>query len=226
MRAVHAIGFLLCASLLRAQVAGEAAPEFPDSVFVFEPSRPLITTEPELPATWGLVLTFSGSGFGGGLFYQKAISSVVAWSAELTVSGARNSEEFEVYDPYTGEVYVPGKVNRLFVLPLSVSLSYFLFTESLEETFSPLVLAGITPTLIVATPYSEEFFRAFRQARLFVRLGAHIGIGARIRYGSQSFLGVGLQYSTIPFGGAGLESIRGRPIRDFGGVTLALRLPL
>jgi len=112
------------------------------------------------------------------------------------------------------------------MVPLSLSVLYFLFTESLEETFAPLISAGIVPTLIVATPYAEEFFRAFQQARLFGRMGAHLGIGVRIRYAGQSFLGVGLRYYTIPFGGSGLESVRGSPIRDFGGIVLSLRLPL
>jgi hypothetical protein len=211
---------------LWAQVAGEPVAEMPDSLFVFESPQPLLTSAEEAPAFWGLVLTFSGSGFGGGVFYHRPMGRKLAWSAELTVSAARNSDEFEVYDPYTGEVYVPGKVNRLFLLPLSLSLHHFLFTESLEQTFAPLVSLGVVPALIVSTPYDQEFFSAFRQARLFFRFGAHLGIGVHVRYGVQSFLGVGLRYYTIPFGGAGLESVRGRPIRDFGGVVLSLRLPI
>ncbi|GBD06790.1 hypothetical protein HRbin21_00595 [bacterium HR21] len=211
---------------LAAQVAGTSTTELPDSLFVFESPRPLLRTSPELPASWGILLTFSGNGFGGGISYQRGVTRTLAWAAELTISGARNSDEFEVYDPYTGTIAVPGKVNRLFLLPLSLSLQYFLFTESLDEAFSPLVAVGIVPALVVATPYEEEFFRAFRRAQLFGRFGAHIGLGAQIRYSGQSFLGIGLRYYTIPFGGAGLESIRGRPIRDFGGVVLSLRLPL
>ncbi|MCS6966239.1 MAG: hypothetical protein NZ473_05685, partial [Candidatus Kapabacteria bacterium] len=211
---------------LPAQIAGAPPTEFPDSLIVFESPRPLVSPVEQLPTFWGLVLTFSGNGFGGGVFYQQAMAGEWAWSAELTVSGARNSDEFEVYDPYTGTVYVPGKVNRLFTAPVSLSLLHFLFTESLEETFAPSVSVGFVPTWIIATPYAEEFFRAFRKARLFLRLGGHVGVGARIRYGSQSFLSIGVRYYTIPFGGAGLESIRGRPIRDFGGIVLSLRLPL
>lgn len=209
-----------------AQVAGVASPEMPDSLFVFESPRPLLVQQEELPPSWGILLTFSENGFGGGIAYQRGLTRTLAWSAELTLSGARNSDEFEVYDPYTGTIAVPGKVNRLFLLLLSLSLQQFLFTESLDETFAPLVSVGIVPTVVVATPYEREFFQAFRYAQFFGRLGAHIGLGARIRYGGQSFLSIGLRYYTIPFGGAGLESIRGRPIRNFGGVVLSLRLPL
>ncbi|MCS7176462.1 MAG: hypothetical protein NZ960_02375 [Candidatus Kapabacteria bacterium] len=217
-----------CAAVLtlQAQIAGEQTAEIPDSLFVFESPHPLILAEEALPATWGLVATFSGNGFGGGIYYQQALGKECAWSAELTLSGARNSDEFEVYDPYSGTVYVPGKVNRLFLIPLSLSLSYFPFSESLDESFAPLVSVGIVPTLILSTPYAEEFFRSFRYARFFLRLGGHVGIGAYVRYGSRGFLGIGLRYYAIPFGGAGLESVRGRPIQDFGGFVLSLRLPL
>jgi hypothetical protein len=171
------------------------------------------------------VLSLSENGFGGGIFYQRSLTARLHWSIEATLSGARNSDEFEVYDPSTGDIFVPGKVNRLFMLPLSVELLYRLFGESLDDSFAPLVSAGIAPTLIFATPYEEEFFRSFAHARLFVRPGAHVGIGARLRYGGEHFLAVRLRYYTIPFGGNGLESVRGRPIRDFGGVVLSVRLP-
>lgn len=222
----HGVLSTVLAYSLLAQVAGQPTAELPDSLYVFESPRPLIAPVEELPALWGIALTFSGSGFGAGIFYQQGLRRNLAYSAELTVGGARNTDEFEVYDPSSGSVYVPGKVNRLFVVPLSLSALYFPFTESLEESFGPMVSLGLVPTLIVATPYAEEFFAAFRRAQLFVRLGAHIGVGARIRYGGQSFLGIGLRYYVIPFGGSGLESVRGSPIRDFGGVVLILRLPL
>ncbi len=222
----HGLLGVLLAYGLRAQVAGQTTAELPDSLYLFESPRPLIAPVQEFPALWGLTVTFSESGFGAGVFYQRGVRRELAYSVELTVGGARNTDEFEVYDPASGSVYVPGKVNRVFVVPLSLSALYFPFTESLEDSFGPMASLGIAPTLIVATPYAEEFFAAFRRAQLFVRLGAHVGVGVRIRYGSGSFLGVGLRYYLIPFGGAGLESVRGSPIRDFGGMVLVLRLPL
>mgnify|MGYP001773443664 CR=1 FL=1 len=224
-RWVVVCGLGLCTPLW-AQVAGLPTPEMPDSLFVFESPRPLIVADRGMPPSWGIVLVFSGSGFGGGVAYQQGLTQAVAWSAELTVSGARNSDELEVYDPSTGTLAVPGKVNRLFLIPLSLSLQYFPFTEVMDDAFAPLVTAGVVPAVVIATPYQEEFFHAFRKARLFGRLGAHVGLGAHIRYAGQSFLTVGIRYYTIPFGGAGLESVRGRPIRDFGGIVLSVRLPL
>jgi len=209
---------------LRGQIAGEPAPELPDSLFVFESPHPLVSS-PSASSSWGIVLSLSENGFGGGIFYQRSLTARLHWSIEATLSGARNSDEFEVYDPSTGDIFVPGKVNRLFMLPISIELLHRLFGESLDDSFAPLVSAGIAPTLIIATPYEEEFFRSFSHARLFVRPGAHVGIGARLRYGGEHFLAVRLRYYTIPFGGNGLESIRGRPIHNFGGVVLSVRLP-
>lgn len=203
---------------------GETIPR--DTVFVFRSPHPLLSEDQRrLRSTvgGGLEILFSQSGFGLGGFLEYRALDVLSCTFELGFSGARNSSEIEtLYDPITGRLLVPDKVNRLFIVPFMVGVSHRLFTESLGETMRPFVSAGIGPTLIVSTPYEYEFFESFGYARGYIRAGGYIGVGTYIGSPARGNLALHLRYYYIPFGGDGLESIRGRPITVFGGFFIAL----
>ncbi|KXB98191.1 MAG: hypothetical protein AA908_01965 [Chlorobi bacterium NICIL-2] len=207
-----------------APIPAETVP--PDTVFIFRSPRPLLVDDPRLTRAvlgGGLEILFSQSGFGLGGYIEYRSTDVLSYVLDLGFSGARNSSEIEMlYDPITGRYLVPDKVNRLFIIPLMVGVSHRLFPESLGETMRPFVSAGIGPTLIVSTPYEYEFFQSFGYARGYVRAGGYVGVGTFIGAPSRGSLALHVRYYYIPFGGDGLESIRGRPITVFGGLFLAL----
>jgi hypothetical protein len=200
----------------------------PDTIFIFRSPRPLLASDPRLTRTslgGGLEILFSQSGFGLGGYIEYRSTDVLSYVLDVGFSGARNSSEIEtLYDPITGRLLVPDKVNRLFIIPLMVGMSHRLFPESLGETMRPFVSAGIGPTLIVSTPYEYEFFQSFGYARGYVRAGGFVGVGTFIGAPSRGSLALHVRYYYIPFGGKGLESIRDRPITVFGGVFLALSI--
>jgi hypothetical protein len=214
---------------LRAQIAGEPPAE-QDTLVVFEPARPLLATgglDPIRNNAAGIDLLFSSSGWGLGGFYHRELGGNVTAFAHLGISGSRNSDEFE--NVWLGPIPVVGnKVNRLFMFPVSVGIQYRLFSESLQENFRPFLSAGGGPTFILATPYIRdgefvEFFSSFGRADLHTRFGSHVGIGTYFGAPSSgSVMAVQIRYFHIPFGGDGLESIRGNPITNFGGVFLSL----
>jgi hypothetical protein len=214
-----------------AQIAGEAPTPSPDSVIVFTSPRPLLEVRSGEPAKHaaGVDLLFSGSGWGLGGFYQRAVAEDMTAFVHLGISGRRNTDEFE--NALLGPIpVVANKVNRLFMFPLTLGVQYRLFSDVLQESFRPFVSGGIGPTLIMSTPYLRdtqyyEFFSSFGHAQVYMRAGGFIGIGSY--FGSLqtgSLVGVQIRYYTIPFGGEGLESIRDNPIRNFGGIFLSLSI--
>ncbi|GIV54392.1 MAG: hypothetical protein KatS3mg039_0910 [Candidatus Kapaibacterium sp.] len=205
--------------------AGEEVP--PDTVFVFASPRPLVNhAAAQVKRTsGGIAVLFSQSGFGMGVFYQHWVTDLLWASLELGISGARNSSEIEsLYDPISGRLLVPGKINRLFIFPLTIGIGHRLFDESLSESLRPFVSAGVGPTLVVSTPYEYEFFQSWSYARGYVRFGSFVGVGLLFGPQSKSDASFNIRYYYIPFGGNGLESIQGQPIRTFGGVFLTLAI--
>ncbi|MCX7930311.1 MAG: hypothetical protein N2663_06290 [Chlorobi bacterium] len=194
-----------------------------DTVFVFQSPRPLVgpTTRASGRAGAGLEILFSQSGFGAGFFYQLPFDDLWTGLLELGISGARNSSEIEsLYDPVTGRLLVPGKINRLFIFPLTFGVRYRLFRDELSESLRPFLCGGIGPTFVVSTPYEYEFFQSWGYARGYLRFGSFIGAGLIVGPSQKSDAALAVRYYYIPFGGNGLESIQGQPIKTFGGVFL------
>ncbi len=197
-----------------------------DTLYVFDPAQPLTSpvSRSKGNTNYGFRVAFSGNGYGAGFFYQRDITDVLSIGADLLISGARNTSELEIQDPVTLEYIVPGKVNRLFILPVTVDLQYRLFQTSLSETLKPFLVAGVGPTFVIAAPYTYEFFNSFSYAQTFIRFGGFIGAGASVRSSEKNYISVDARYYIIPFGGDGIESIKGKPMKDFNGLFLSLSL--
>lgn len=218
-----------------AQITGQE-PSAPDTLVIFQPSKPLLVSqaEREIRNVLALDILFSGSGWGFGASYQRSLSSTLSVLANFCFTPRRNSDEFE--NAWLGPIpVVANKVNRLFMIPMVVGAQYRLFNESLQESFRPFVTAGVTPTMIIQTPYLRqepgyglryyEFFESFGHATTHWRFGAMMGLGANFGDPAEgSVLGVMIRYYTIPYGEPGLESVQGLPITNFGGVMLSLQI--
>lgn len=200
-----------------------------DTVYVFESPRPLITDASSEKAKTvsrsGVDVLFSGSGFGIGGYYQRPFGDDFVGFVSAAISGARNTSEFETgYNPTSGQFYVPGKVNRLYMLPVTVGLNLKVFQDVLTDNLRPYISAGVAPTFIFSAPYDQDLFQSWGNATSYMRVGVFAGIGTYIGTPSKGSLGVNIRYYFIPFGGDGLESIRELPIRDFGGLFISLSI--
>lgn len=196
-----------------------------DTNIVFKSPRPLLThqiKDSKKNKFWGFNLILSNNGFGIGAFYEYFLSKNTSLFANLYLSGARNTDEFEYYDPWTGQLFVPGKVNRLYMFPLSLGVSQSFLSEALGMNFTPYANFGIGPTFILSTPYEKEFFTSLGYAKFYVRFGIFVGVGVNIPVTDKSYIGISARQYWIPFGGNGLESIKDKPIKDFGGLFLGL----
>lgn len=225
---------------LQAQVTG-ATPSPNDSVIVFEPVVPLIgddayTVIASQGAGFNVLFSASGWGFGG--YYYRDITQTLTIAADAFFTPRRNADEFE--NAYLGNIpVVVEKVNRVFNVPISLSLRYRLFSESLQESFRPYLTVGVTGTTVLTTPYLRleqvdeynsqyryyEFFESFGKAEARLRGGGFIGFGSN--FGSLekgSTFGLSLRYYVIPYGTPGIESLRDLPMTDFNGLFITLSI--
>jgi hypothetical protein len=196
-----------------------------DTLFIFTPARPLIDSA-SVTSTYedvlGFDLLFSASGLGAGGYYLHKFSPTLAGFVNIGATGSRNTDEFPRYDTAARDNLVPGKINRLYTFPLTVGLHFRVFDEVLVDNFRPYVNLGVGPSLIVALPYDYEFFRSLGHATGYLTGGGFIGVGAEIG-GSKPLLGVNVRYFYIPLN-PGIESIRGNPMTDFGGLFLTMNV--
>lgn len=220
----------VCIAPVKGQIAGEE-PLPTDTSIIFTPVRPLmeeIASNAIATQSAGFDLLFSGSGWGAGFFYTRALAENLTGFANLVITPRRNSDEVEnVW--YQGFIpIVANKINRLFMFPVSAGLQYRLFADVLQETFRPYVSVGVTAAPILQTPYLKdgyyyEFFESFGHGTWHMRMGGVIGVGSVFgQPGKGSTIGVNVRYYTIPYGEPGLESMAGLPITNFGALFLTL----
>ena len=197
----------------------------PDTMMIFKSPHPLLsdTTKKSLYTKfWSIELLFSGNGFGAGLSYTRTINNTLSWNALLGISGARNTDELEYIDPYTGSTFVYDKINRLYSLPLTIGLQKRVFSESLSESFRPFVGAGIGYSMIIQTPYGQSYIDSVGKSLVHGRPAGYVSIGSSFGEEGRTMLSIHGRYYIIPFGGSGLESVKDLPIKDFGGFFIAL----
>ncbi len=197
-------------------------PSMKDSIIVYEtPSDLRLIDTLGLRKSWGLDLSVASNGFAFGTFYRYQIGDVYFIQTTLNFMTAKDENEVEYIDPWTGQTFVPNKVNRIMVLPLSFSLQYRLFKNELSDNLRPFLMAGIGPSLIFTTPYEKEFFSSLKYGRAHYTLNLFFGVGTYIGLDPRAISGLSVRYYYIPYP-KGIESLRGRPIKNFGGINLTL----
>ena len=228
---IHILAVALLGLEANSQIKGIEAPEeTKDTTYTYISPRPLIydaEADDEAKSAWGLDLVFSGNGFGLGIFYQKIFLKDWCFFSNLYISGARNTDELELYDYEKQIYYIRNKVNRLYMIPLTIGIQKYLFKDKLYDNLQPFVNFGIGPSLIISAPYlgyENKFFSALSESDLFGRFGGFLGIGANVGSGERAFMSINMRYYFIPFGKYGLESVKESPITDFGGLFLSLSL--
>jgi hypothetical protein len=207
-----------------------------DSSIVFISPRPLLTLEESIQLITngvGVNIIFSESGFGFGGFLKKYIKQDYSISLDLNFSESVNSDELPSPDYNYGQYLVAYKKNRLYNVPLMLGFQKYFFQNTLMESLKPFLVIGGGTTFVISTPYYKDgdplqykdFFSSLKDAKLYTKLGAYIGIGADFVKNHKSFYSFSLKYYYIPFGGDGIESMDQyqttvKPITNFGGIQL------
>ncbi|MEI6090195.1 MAG: hypothetical protein WCR42_07075 [bacterium] len=221
------IPFLVVSIVILGSLFLKAEPN--DSNYVFKSPRSLIgsqSTTSDLKYSAGGIVVITESGFGGGIYYDIRIHPKLALEFDMPITYLRASDEIQVEvrdQAGTGfEWKVPGKINRLYRIPITAGLRYQLFSNSLAGNFKPYLTAGAGMGLILQTPYQYEFFHSFNYLKSYAKPAIFAGIGADFSGNSNRISRVFVKYYYIPFGGDGIESVIGLPIKNCGGLFLGI----
>ena len=172
----------------------------------------------------GLNVLISTNGFGLGTFYRHEYTDDIAGFVDLSISEAKDDNEVEFFNPYTGQSFVPGKVNRFLLFPFMVGIQKRLFKDDILENFRPYLEGAAGPTMIYVFPYNEEYFSALGHGHPQYAMAAYAGFGAY--FGERSnLMGLSFRYYYIPYP-RGLESYdNGAGVSaktEFGGFYITL----
>lgn len=197
--------------LSSAQKIGELAPERPTEIF---PNN-----------AWGMDIMFTEGGFGLGTFLRKSLATDLTGFIDLSFSETKDEREVDYvyYDLYGNPInYTPDKVNRAFQVPVNFGVQYRLFSESLIENLRPYLTAGVGPTLIITTPYSQEFFKSFGSAQIKYAIGGYVGFGANMGISKSNLIGLNVRYYYTYVFGDGIEILANNLRKSFGQFALTL----
>ncbi len=202
---------IIPALIINAQEIGEIAPEQEPEVF---PDNAL-----------GLDVMFGEGGIGFGGFYRHQFSNKFTGFVDFSISEIKEDNEFQYYDPYYGSpLPIPGKKNRIFLIPVNVGFQYRLFEKLIHDNLRPYINAGVGPSIVVTTPYEREFFNAFGYADTKFAAGGYVGFGANFGLDKSSLVGINLRYYIAHFFDEGVESFYGKFNKDVGGFYLTINL--
>lgn len=194
---------------------------------------------------WGLDIMVSNGGFGLGGQYRREFTPALAGQITFSVSEAKDDQEVEFFDPYSGTSYKPGKLNRFMILPLMAGVQYRLFRDDIVDTFRPYINASVGPAMIYQMPYAEnvappgekplyqevEFFTSIGKGHPEYTFGGFIGAGAYFGSEKSSVFGINVRYYFIYMLNGGLPSLFNPATgevtsykTDFGGFYITLNI--
>ncbi|MCI0707031.1 MAG: hypothetical protein L0Y80_06070 [Ignavibacteriae bacterium] len=213
-----------------------------DTTIVFEPSSPdLIASTQYQPLrnAWGIDLMVSNNGFGLGGFWRHEYTDELSGFISLALSDVKDEAEVEYFNQFTGQSFVPGKKNRLLMLPVTFGVQYRLFKDDIVDNFRPFLSAGIGPSMVFVAPYSKttvydlgngqtytdteqiEFFSSLKYGQAKYTVGGFIGGGAYFGLDKGTLSGVSFRYYFIPFK-KGIEILDQVYVKHFGGFFITL----
>jgi hypothetical protein len=200
---------ILPLNFLTSQNIGELAPDHEPLVF---PTN-----------AYGVDLLFGEGGFGLGGFYRSNLNNTLTLFTDMSISEAKDENEFEYVD-YYGRSYTVEKKNRIFLIPFFVGIQNRLFANDLGDNFRPYLNFAVGPTMVVTTPYEREFFNSLKYAQADYTVGGYIGFGANFGIDQKHLAGINIRYYVIQFFNHGIESLEGKPKKSFGGFYITINI--
>jgi hypothetical protein len=229
----------LALAVLQTSIVFSQARISKDSSIIFQPVDANLvnqTSYSPLLNAWGFDLLMSNNGFGAGFFLRHEYADDLAGFLDFAISDVKDEGEVERINIFTGQSYVPNKINRLIYMPLVVGVQYRLFKDDIVDNFRPYLTAGAGPTLIFVAPYSSlqadpvtgqqyygpvEFFSSLKYGQLRYTVGGYVGAGAYFGMDKGSLSGVNVRYYLSPYP-AGIQVMTNSVLKNFGGLYITL----
>ncbi len=169
----------------------------------------------------GMDILISTNGIGLGIFFRHEYAENISGFIDFSISSTGDESENEIYDPYTGKTFIPGKINRFLVMPLFCGIQYRLFKDEIMDNFRPFISVAAGPSMIYVFPYDDEYFRAIGKGQARFTGGGYAGIGAFFGSERSTLLGINLRYYVIPHR-SGIRSMWNKTKDQFGGFYISL----
>jgi hypothetical protein len=231
--------------MLLAGIAAAQAKTTKDSTIIFQPvDANLLNQSAYAPLlnAWGFDLLMSNNGFGAGFFLRHEYTDEIAGFLDFAVSDVKDEGEVELFNYYTGQSYIPNKVNRLIYMPLVAGIQYRLFKDDIVDNFRPYLTAGVGPSFIFVAPYSTpqtvidptsgqpviqynqiDFFSSLKYGQFRYTVGGYVGAGVYFGLDKGSLSGVNLRYYFSPFpSGIQVMTDPAPKVKNFGGLYITL----
>lgn len=176
--------------------------------------------KPDPRNSWSLGLTYGERGFGPYVSVFANLSKTTDLNFNLSFSGVSDDREVTTYDPF-GNPIIPGKINRVYMMPLGIGIRKEMFRDDIEGNFIPIFNAGIAPTLVFTDPYDKNFFSAIGYARTHFAFGGYIGAGVSFSQSEKISMNFSFNYAYIPLVGNGINSVEYNTIHNVGGFQLS-----
>ncbi|MCS7081770.1 MAG: hypothetical protein N2561_01615 [Bacteroidetes bacterium] len=166
--------------------------------------RPVQAQSPDQVVRQGMAfsLIFSNNGFGIGGYYLRTLDPDWTGFASIEIGAGKDEKEFQFVVDYFGNTIVPGKLNRLLVLPVLVGLQYRVFRNELVDAFRPYVQAAMGPTFAWKSPYWNESagrpydpIGGLPHGRALGGWTVQLGVGANFGSNFRSLQGVSFSYA-------------------------------
>lgn len=169
---------------------------------------------------WTFGFSYGENGFGPFTTFSASLSKSTDLDFSLSFSGISDSREFERFDRYGNSIIVD-KVNRVFMMPLSIGVKYEMFKNEIEGNFSPVLNIGIAPTMVFTNPYEKNFFSALGYTQTHFAFGGYGGFGVNFRQSETVTMNINFNYYYLPLVGEGVHSLSNNTIDNVGGLQLA-----
>lgn len=168
---------------------------------------------------WGLNFLYAERGFGISSGYFLKLGRETDLFFNLSVSGVTDSREFTDYDIY-GNPIVRDKLNRVFLVPLSIGIQKYVFADEIEGNIKPFFTAGITPALVFTNPYEMEFFNALGHTGTNYAFGGFAGVGLEFKQTDNLTFTFNVRYYYLESISSDIISIKDSPIKNLGGINI------
>lgn len=157
------------------------------------------TTAAQLATSRAWVALLTEDGLGAGVATRLRLTDDVAFTAEVTLSGARDAREQRFFVGFFGETVTPFKRSYAVLLPLHVGLERRLFRAQIEDTFRPFVAVAAGPSLAFQWPYFDDADGDGVRDPGESRFGPLEGLGsAQTRLGGGATAGIGAWFGRGP----------------------------
>jgi hypothetical protein len=177
--------------------------------------------KPEPRNNWSIGLNYGENGFGPYVSLYSGLGRTTDLVFGLGFSGVTDEREIERY-VVGGNSVVPNKINRVFMMPLSIGIRKELFKDDLEGDFLPVINFGLSPAMVFTNPYDRSYFNAISYTQTHFAFGGYGGIGVTYNQSRTMSLNFNLGYYYLPLIGDDIQSLQYSTINNVGGFQISL----